>query len=538
MKKHRLFTVTVLLFFIALNSYSQSLNVDSILQRLDEVILLRKEIDQVKLNKIENFRVKFQQTPIGNKNEKWMLAETLYNEYKSFSYDSAFQYAMKLNILSRSPDDIQKISAAKIDFGFIFLSSGLFKEAIDTLLSVEPANLEKELKIAYYGMLGRTYHDLADYEASSYYTSVYNHTGNRYLEKALELIPEYSFTHYMYRGAEQLKAGQFESARETFTRLHNNSTMTEHQRAITTSTLGYIYTCLDKPDKAIYYLGIAAIADIQSSTKETVALRNLAHLINDKGMTDRAYRYIKIALEDADYYNARHRKKEVGNVLPIIEGKQLSKIESQKELLVRYLVAISALGFIAFILLVVSSLQFFKLKRAKELLQVFNSTLADTNKKLSESNQIKEKYLGYYFNINATYLERIEKVQKILHHKIISKQYNDMLDVLKKELNAEKELDELISKFDRIFLSLFPNFVHEFNKLFLPEDQIILKETEFLDKELRIFALMRMGITDIEKIAKILNYSVNTIYTYKTKIKNRSIVSNNDFEERVMQIDA
>lgn len=295
---------------------------------------------------------------------------------------------------------------------------------------------------------------------------------------------------------------------------------------------------MKKNEEAIYMLAIASIADINSSTKETVAMRNLAHLLNDKGDTERAHRYIKIALADADFYNARHRKKEVGIILPIIEGEQLLKTEKQKEQLILYLTLISILGALAVVFLIISTIQFYRLKRVKELLQTTNSTITDTNKKLSEANRIKEKYIGYYFNVTANYMERIEKIQKKLSRRIISRQFDDLDDFLKRDLDPKKELDELNNNFDKIVLSLFPNFVIEFNKLFNPEDQFVPKDGQILNKELRIFALIRMGISDNEKIAKILNYSINTIYTYKTKIKNRSIISNNEFEEHLMQIDA
>jgi|WetSurSiteA1Bulk_404760.scaffolds.fasta_scaffold01344_4 tetratricopeptide (TPR) repeat protein len=531
--------LAVILFFFAVGfSNAQSWNIDSVMQELDKAILSRSAVDKAKTQKIENIKIMLHQLRPDEVQARYRLAESLYDEYKSFTYDSAFKYAVYMDNLARELRDDQRISSVKIKMGFIFLSSGLFKEAIDTLLTVQPENLDKEQRIEYYSILGRTYHDLADYDGSPVFTKIYNRTGNSYLRKAIELIPEYSFQYYMIHGAEQLKAEQYESARETFHLLYNYKPMTEHQRAITVSTLGYIYTCLGRKDKASFLLAVAAISDIKSSIKETVALRNLAQLLYEKGENERAYRYIKIALEDADFYNARQRIKEVGKILPIIEGAQLKRIERQKEQLILYLLMISFLGVIAIVLLIISAVQFYRLKHVKELLQAANVALTGTNKKLSEANRIKEKYIGYYFNVNATYLDRIEKIQKSLSRKITLRQYDELQNFLKKDLDPRTELDDLNRNFDKIVLSLFPNFVQKFNELFHKEDQFILKEGELLNKELRIFALIRMGITDNEKIAKILNLSVNTIYTYKTKIKNRSIISNNEFEEHLMRIDA
>lgn len=534
----RIFLLLTLLVPAITPAYSQSWNVDSALTALDEALAERNAFDIAKLQKIESTKIMLNQLRTDEYQARYKLADILYDEYKSFTYDSAFKYVVIMDNLANEMNDIRRISQVKIKMGFIFLSSGLFKEAIDTLLSVNPKVLDNELQIEYYSILGRTYHDLADYDGSPIFTKIYNKEGNVNLQKAIDLLPESSFKYYMLHGAEQLKAGQYESARETFHRLYNYSPMTEHQRAIAVSTLGHIYTMLGTHDKAIFLLAIASISDIRSTIKETVALRNLALLLHNKGDNERAYRYIKIALEDADFYNARQRKKEVGNILPIIEGKQLRKIENQKTQLIRYLVLISVLVVIALTFLVISLVQFYRLKHVKELLQSTNDTLVDTNIKLSEANRIKEKYIGYYFNVNASYLERIEKVQKTLGRKITLRQFDELQEYLKKDLDPKKEMDDLNRNFDKIVLSLFPSFVEKFNELFNKEDQFILRDNELLNKELRIFALIRMGITDNETIAHILNFSVNTVYTYKTRIKNKSIVSNNEFEDYLMKIDA
>ncbi|MDY0104714.1 MAG: DUF6377 domain-containing protein [Lentimicrobium sp.] len=530
-----LFSVFLLCSFITLNA--QQWSIDSALKELDVALVSREVMDLVKMQQVQTELVKLQQLGPGNTEARYKQSLVLFDAYKSFRYDSAFKYAMYQDSLARTLNDEDKIVSAKINMGFIFLSSGLFKEAIDTLKSIDPDKLNKDLKIDYYSIFGRTYHDLADYNGAAYFTGIYNELGNNYIHKAMELVPPESFQYQLWLGSTQLKANQLEEARQTLYRLFHNRSMTEHQRAITASTLGYIYSRLDKPEPATYLLAIAAISDIKSATKETVALRNLALLLYESGKTERAYAYIKIALEDADFYNARHRKKEVGNVLPIIEGQQIEKIENQKTQLIRSLTIISILGFLAVIFLIISTYQFFKLKKVKELLQLTNGTLTTTNKKLHEANRIKEKYIGYYFNINANYLERIEKIQKTINRRLSLKQYDELHDYINHEMDSKKELDELNQNFDKLVLSLFPNFVNEFNKLFEPEDQFHLKDGELLNKELRIFALLRMGISDNEKIARILNYSVNTIYTYKTKIKNRSIVPNDEFEDHLMQID-
>ena len=115
------------------------------------------------------------------------------------------------------------------------------------------------------------------------------------------------------------------------------------------------------------------------------------------------------------------------------------------------------------------------------------------------------------------------------------KQYSELKN-FPENLDVEKERAALYKRFDQVFLKIFPNFVDEFNKLLKPEKQIQVKKGELLSPELRIYALIRLGINENEKIAHFLNYSVNTIYTYKTKIRGKSNVPSNEFIKKVMEI--
>jgi tetratricopeptide (TPR) repeat protein len=334
-----------------------------------------------------------------------------------------------------------------------------------------------------------------------------------------------------------MKSGDMEGSADAFNYLLSKYSLSDHEMAIATSSLGYVYSQLGRTNEAIDMLIKAAIADIKSSTKETVALRNLAVHLYNKGDVDRAYRYIKIAFDDATFYNARHRKIEIGAVLPIIEGERISTIERQKKQLMQYSVLLTLLSVLIIVFALIIYKQLKELKEVKRKLQETNNDLRLMNESLLETNKIKEKYIGYFFKVNSIYIEKIEEFQKAVHRKIVSRQFDDLDDLIKNSY-FKKERENLYINFDKIFLKIFPHFVDEFNALFREEDRIILREDELLNTDLRIFALMRLGISDNEQIAKFLNYSVNTIYTYKTKIKNKSIVPRNEFEDRIMAIKA
>jgi hypothetical protein len=167
--------------------------------------------------------------------------------------------------------------------------------------------------------------------------------------------------------------------------------------------------------------------------------------------------------------------------------------------------------------------------------QAINQRLVETNNKLSEANKIKEEYIGYFFNADSEFFAKIEKFKKSLEQKIAYRKWDDVITIVN-NTNLKKEKEDLLQNFDKVFLKLFPDFIQRFNDLFREEDRIQLKDNEFLNTDLRIFALIRMGIHDNEKIARILEYSVNTINTYKTRIRNKSIVPNEEFEQRIMEI--
>jgi hypothetical protein len=200
---------------------------------------------------------------------------------------------------------------------------------------------------------------------------------------------------------------------------------------------------------------------------------------------------------------------------------KLSNIEEQRKLWLIYSTIITVLS----ILVIVFSISTYKQLKKRKIAE----------RALQEANKIKEEYIGYYFNINSEYLGKIEAFKKSIEMKLMTKKFDDIRLVVG-GINPKKEREELYHSFDKVFLKLFPDFVTVFNSYFKEEDRIQLKEGQLLNTELRIFALIRMGIHDSEKIAKILDYSINTIYNYKARVKGKSILPNEEFERKVMEI--
>ncbi len=431
---------------------------------------------------------------------------------------------------------------ARLKIGFCLLSSGMFKETLDSLNKINISGAPDSIKAAYYALTGRFYYDLGDFDNDSYYTPAYTEKGNRYMDSALMLYPPASFEYAYYRGLKEIKSGNRTLALTDFRELIDRPGLSLHELALTASTLSDIYIYTGRTDTAIQLLIRAAIADIRSSTKETAAIFNLAQLLYKQGDVKNASSYIEAAIKNASFYGARQRKVQVSAILPLIEGEKINRVESQKKIWVTYAAITTLLLLLVVVLAIIIFRQVNKLKVAQVIItqahikeQAINQRLVETNYKLSEANKIKEEYIGYFFNTNSEFFAKIEKFKKSLEQKLAYRKWEDIISLVN-NINLKKEKEELLQNFDKVFLNLFPDFVKGYNTLFLEEDRAQLKDHEFLNTDLRIFALIRMGIHENEKIARILEYSVNTINTYKTRIKNKSIVPNEEFEHRIMEI--
>jgi tetratricopeptide (TPR) repeat protein len=537
------FTLIALIIIV---SCTNAQSADSLLKELDATLERKDEFIQARLKRIQDYKAR-----IANTAERFYLYNKVYDEYKTFIYDSAFVYARKLQLEAYRQNDPVKIAYAKVKLGFVLLSSGMFNEALDSLETIRAKGLPDSIKVEYYSVLSRTFYDLIDFNKDQYYEAKYLELGNIYIDSALWLSQPGTVKQLLLQGLKDLKTSKWDVARDVFEKLITNERLTDSQLAVAASTLGFIYLREGNPEKVKWYLTLAAIADIRSSTKETLAMLNLAEVLYKEGDVKAAYAYIKQAMEDANFYGARHRKIQVASIFPLIEGDELSTVERQRKTLFLYSIAVTLLTVLTILFVVIIFKQFKKLQAAKTAISDANSNLQEVNTRLNEvnhqvmemnhklveANKIKEEYIGFYFNINTEYLEKIEAFRRSIDNKLMQKKFDDIRMVVG-NINIKKEREELYFSFDKIFLKLFPDFVTTFNSFFKEEDRIVLKEGQLLNTELRIFALIRMGIHDTEKIAKILDYSINTIYNYKARVKSKSIIPNEEFEKRIMEIQA
>ena len=525
-------------FLLTVPAFSST---DSLLTALDKNLARKEFYTQSKIKKIERLKA----TLLAKRKGSVYNYDTyfrIFEEYKTLNFDSAFTYANKIQIEAIRLNDSQKIKQAKINLAFVLLSSGMFKETLEVVNGLNVASLGNREKIEFYILKSRCYYDLSDFNKNKFYTAKYLPLGNELADSALAFSVPGSYDYLFVSGLKNLRNGKSDEALKNYQAILKDLKLTDHQYAIVASTLSFLYQRKNQKTKSVDLLISAAIADIRSTTKENVAIFKLADTLFKSGDNERAYRYIREAMADAEYYGARHRQFEVGTLLPIIEGKQLALVEKQKNLIITYAAIVTLLILAIVVFIVVIFRQNKKLEAAKAtitnanaILQQTNQALTDANMALREVNRIKDEYIGYYFNINSDYIDKIDRFKRSVSQRLTLGRYDDIKQIIDK-IDLKKEREDLSHSFDKVFIKLFPRFVIDFNALFAEADQIILTSGQLLNAELRIFALIRLGIHDNDKIAKILNFSVNTIYSYKTRIKNKSFIPNEEFEHKIMEI--
>jgi hypothetical protein len=506
---------------------------DSWIDKLKAEVSRKKLYDQQKEANLKQLKSALLQVSTQDKQRRYEACSRIYEEYKSYQYDSAAVYAGKMQQLGFQLNDKSKQYYSKIKTAFILLSSGMFKEAFDNLEGIDARYLNDTARFEYYSILTRANYDVAVYDNDRNYSPRYNVLANRYIDSAIAISPSGSYDKLYLSGYKLERNKQYAQAEVLFTNLLQKHKLSKHQYAIVASTLSDLYIITGRRQKSIDLLIQAAISDIQSSTKETVAMFWLAQQLYKNGDSKNAYAFIQQAMADAEFYGARQRQFQISTVLPIVAAQELNDSENARLRFLIYLVVITVLA----ALVILFSFILYKQLRKVQAKEDKNTELESTNVKLFEDARIKEDYIGYFFNAISGYILKLEKLKHSVDTKLAIKKYDDIQITINK-INIKKEREDLFYTFDHVFLKIFPNFITAFNSLFAEKDQIWPKEHEVLTTDLRIFALVRLGITDTEAIANILEYSEKTIYVYKMRIKAKALIHGDEFDQRIMAIKA
>lgn len=504
---------------------------DSLLKVLDKVISERLVYTEKKKATIEELKLK--KTEQNTLNDLYHLNIEIIHQYETFVCDSAERYIHENIGIAEKIGNQEYMLESKLQLAFVYCLSGLFVQANDILKSIRCDNLSVDLKSLYCWNCIRYYENIIKYTDDVRFSDGYAKLKEAYRDTVMSVLDSQSDEYLKEKAVKLQYDGKLNEALHILTKIYDKQKPETHEYAMMAMGLARAYKLAEKAEEEEKFLILAAMADTKLAVKENEALLTLAVNLYHKGDIDRAYTYIKVALDDAIFYNSRFKNTVIARIHPIIENTYLYRLEKQKQNL-RFYILLTSLFVVALAITLFFTFKQTKIvSRAKKNLNKMNEELTSLNKNLDEANLIKEKYVGYFMNQCAVYINKLDEYRKNVNRKIKTGQVDELYKSSSRPF--EKELEGLYANFDKAFLKLYPNFVEEFNSLLKPDEQYRLEKDQ-LNTELRIFALIRLGITDVGQIAVFLHYSVQTIYNYKSKVKRMSILDSNLFEEEVKKL--
>ncbi|NDV80944.1 DUF6377 domain-containing protein [Bacteroides sp. 51] len=470
----------------------------------------------------------------------------LCDEYEKYKIDTAVYYALENVRIAQQLDNQRLKFMSDIRLASVYSYSGKFLESRDILKNIPSHQLPQDLLPVYYETYSRFFYHYAVISNQG----GYNREAGIYQDSLLSVLEPSTFKYKINLANKYANMRKNKEAEEILNDLFRTETADSPEYAMITHNLAVINGRKEEWELEKKYYIMSAIADIKSSIKENASCLRLALIYYNSGDINKAFRYTQSAIEDAVFSGAQFRTAEMAEFYSIINASYQLKETKTNSKLKTNLIWISILSIFLILLVIYIYKQMKKLSRVKEKLSQTNiklnnlitelnernNQINERNEQLHESNQIKEQYIAQFFNLCSTYIDKIEEFRKGLYKLAINRQYEDLIKRLKSTATVDNDLEELYANFDNIFLNLYPTFVSDFNSLLEQEEQIHLKTDDLLNKELRIYALLRLGITDSTQIAGFLRCSMSTIYNYRTKMRNKAAFNREKFEEMVMKI--
>lgn len=544
MKKVILIFVTIVLSGLLYAKDNKS--TDALLREIDGIIKNRQTYGAEKEARIADLKKLLAEAT--SDEQRYGFCGRLFDEYRAYNLDSSFVYAQRKEELAHRMDKLDYLDDAAMNMAEVMGTTGMYKEALELLGQIDKKTLPDYLYGYYYHLYRTIYGLMGDYAVTEKVKKEYYRMTDLYRDSLLQVNASDSLGHVLVMADKCIVHAQYDEAIRMLMEYYNKPSLDDYSKAMLTYTLSEGYRLKGDKQGQKHYLALSAIADLKSAVKEYVSLRKLASLVYDEGDIDRAYNYLKCSLEDATLCNARLRTLEISQVFPIIDQAYQLKTKRQQQEMKVSLICISLLSVFLLVAIFFVYKQMKKVAAARRevvdtntLLQELNEELHDSNSQLkemnhtlSEANYIKEEYIGRYMDQCSTYLDKMDLYRRSLNKIAAAGRVEELYKAIKSSQFLDEELKEFYANFDMTFLQLFPNFVEEFNALLTEPMQP--KPGELLNTELRIFALIRLGITDSTKIAQFLRYSVTTIYNYRTRVRNKALGERDEFETKVMQI--
>lgn len=521
----QLLTTILLVLFAAHTSLAAAnqitrADVERSLQRLDRELAHRDEYLSRKMERIDS--IKNLRHDVRPGTDKWFSSTMqIADEYISINNDSVVNY------LHNGYDSAIKASNDSLATAFLLKIStymplyGIIDDSITQYEEINPDSLGDDLKSLYYES-GR---QMFSYASAFYwkYPDLAAHLLNRSVDaqrNLLDLLPEESVAYRLNRSESLIYDHRYDAAKQILLPLIEELPTESNAYARACHFMADIATYEGDHLGQIYYLTQSAISDAIAPTLEVVSLQELGQILFKEGDLDRSYKYLSVALSNAVECSAILRQIETSRSLPVIQQANQAK-EHQWRKLVYIIIAVLIL--LACILVAVLIYLRTQMRRL---------TVMQIN--LQKAARTRDTYINQFMTLCTTYIEKLKNFNRTVSHKLSVGKTEELYAAVKSGKFVDEQIHEFYDVFDDAFLHIYPTFVSDVNALLQPDKQIVLHDGEQFNTDLRILAFMRLGIEDSQRIAQILNYSVNTIYTYRNKLRNRAI-NRDTFEQDLMR---
>ncbi len=507
---------------------------DSILVALDNIIVHKQAYAQPKELNLAMLTEKYRNAHTTE--ERLAYALDLGSAYFSYQNDSAMYYVQHAEEYAQAIGHEQDYYNARLMRVNILRAMGLFIEASQVLDGISENKIATSERYKYYNQKRMIYNSLRGYAISFKDKDHYEQRSSNYRDSLLQD----PYTPRIQKNLVKIEHLFFEKKYEAALKLvmQNYNSMPpdslDKDPGLLYFYLADIYRQLGNHTNELFYLAKAAIEDIRYASRSYVALRKLAGYLYESDEVMRAFNYMKCHIEDVVASNDRSRLFEAANMFLDINRAFQTKELQQKETITLILILLAAVTLLLIAAIVYVARQYRHMRIVKDNLSKANDALIKTNLKLKDANLIKVEYIRLFMEQHLNYLSKIESYKKKACKIARVEGMQGMLHFVETSLDTQQELDEFYEYFDMTLLNLFPNFIEEFNALLLPEHQIII-DNRRLTPELRIFALIRLGITNSIDIARFFQYSLSTIYTYRTRMRARA-KDRDLFEKQIMNI--
>lgn len=520
------------------------------LDSLRRVLRDRSVYMDLKQRDIDKIKLQFGQTE--SVQEKLHLLNSLYREYSTFQFDSAMVYVNRMQEIAGQNNIREYSERAAIHKAFLLTTSGLFHEAIGILDAVNRQDLPPTLLPEYFIAYEWAYSMLAEYAAETEYAQRYYKKELEYQDSLVETLKPGTAESYYWRAEKSYRVGDFKAAREMYLKSLKGVRQNERRYAQSSYGLALTELALGNPSAYRNWLIEAALSDQVCPLKENLAMQELALDLSNDPEPDlkSANDFLHYAVEDAMYYGNRLRLIEISQKIPGIVRNyelQLQDTNRHKSIIILVMMILAALLGTAIFIVV---REHKKLINSRKEVQQTNDELKDANAEIKSANLklessiievkrqklVTENCITLFMELTAAYINKLNVFQATVQRKIKANQVEELRRYTNPSKMTDAEAKEFFINFDQALLRTFPNFIRQFNNLLIPENRIVLNEGELLNLDLRIFALIRLGIKDSSKIAVLLNYSPQTIYNHRSTVKSHAI-NRDTFERDIARIE-